>query len=97
MNPLQQKIKSISDRLSLVLSDYNNLLKENFELKETILGLQKELGQEKRKNNNLEGNLLLLKKTTGNNLSNTEEESLDVMLDQYLVELDKCIASLTLQ
>ncbi len=97
MNPLQQKIKSISDRLSVVLSDYNNLLKENCELKETIAGLQKELGQEKRKNTNLEGNLLLLKKTTGNNLSNNEEESLDIMLDQYLLELDKCIASLNMQ
>ena len=97
MNPLQQKIKSINDRLSLVLNDYNSLLKENFDLRELADELQKDLELEKSKNASLEGNLLLLKKTTGNNLSNSEEESLDVMLDQYLKELDKCIASLNLQ
>jgi len=97
MNPLHDKIESINKKIGLLLDDYNKLFEENCNLKNHITDLQNKVDFEKRKSQNLEGNLVLLKKTAGNSLSNDESQNLDLLLDQYLKEIDKCIASLNVQ
>ncbi len=93
MVELDLQIKSIQDKLQLLVKQHQLLQKENGKLKKelekaTLLNTEKEQSLQ-----NLQQQLDVLKLGSGN-LDQAEKLALGKRIDAYLKEIDKCLALL---
>ncbi len=93
MVELDLQIKSIQDKLQLLVKQHQLLQKENGKLKKelekaTLLNTEKEQSLQ-----NLQQQLDVLKLGSGN-LDHAEKLALGKRIDAYLKEIDKCLALL---
>jgi chromosome segregation ATPase len=93
MQPLQQQLKQVNDKLQQLLKHQQSLQKENSNLKATIKELKNSIDS---KNQTLEelGQQKMVKQLNNANLNDGEKKELEKKLNQYIREIDRCIAML---
>ena len=94
MNPLEQHIQRIGEKLQLLLKQYRALQKDNEKLKtelQDIRGLQTE---KNRQMEDLEQKVAILKTAT-NNMSEDDKKDLEKRLNHFIKEIDRCVSLLS--
>ena len=93
MNPLQQHLQRINEKLQLLLKQYRAVQKENEKLKSALADSKKEQADNLRQIEALEQKVAVLKTAT-NNLDEDDKKELEKRINTYLKEIDRCIAVL---
>lgn len=94
MNPLEQHIQRINEKLQQLLKGYRLLQKENEKLKKELIdirGLQMERSKQMEE---LEQKVAILKTAT-NNMNEGDKKDLEKRLNHYIKEIDRCISVLS--
>ena len=93
MNAMQEQIDRINEKLQVLLKKYQALQKENERIK---LDLDNRNGKEKEwrdKTESLQHQVEILKASSGQ-LDETAKKDFEKRINQYLKEIDRCIALL---
>ncbi len=97
MNPLKVQISSIDKKINVLLKDYDQTLQSNFQLEKENQRLEGMINTQQTRIAEMEKTMNLIKMTRGETISDNEKSNLDELLDQYIKEIDKCIAVLSRQ
>ncbi len=92
-NPLEQHIQRINEKLQQLLKQYRSVLKENEKLKKEIAGMKTLQIEKEQRLAELEQKVVILKTATGN-MTAEDKKDLEKRLNQYIREIDRCIAIL---
>ena len=93
MNAMQEQIERINEKLQVLLKKYQALQKENEKIK---LDLDNRNGKEKEwreKTESLQQQVEILKASTGQ-MDEASKKEFEKRINQYLKEIDRCIALL---
>ena len=93
MNAMQEQIDRINEKLQVLLKKYQALQKENEKIK---LDLDSRNGKEKEwrdKTESLQQQVEILKASTGQ-MDEASKKDFEKRINQYLKEIDRCIALL---
>ena len=93
MVDLDLQIKSIQDKLQLLLKQQAVLQKENQRLKKELEKATADLTEKQELVQNLQQQMDVVKLGSGN-LNEAEKNALGKRIDVYLKEIDKCLALL---
>jgi FtsZ-binding cell division protein ZapB len=93
MNPLEEKIKKISEKMQLLLKQHHGLIKENDRLQKEILDLRRLQEEKARQIDQLDQKLAVLRTATGK-LDDSDKKELEKRLSHYIREIDRCMALL---
>jgi len=93
MNPLEEQIKRISEKLQLLLKQQQLLQKENDKLHKELGDIKKLYGEKARQIDELDQKVAVLKTAT-NNMSDADKKELEKRLNSYIKEIDRCIEML---
>lgn len=93
MSTIEEHINSINTKLQLLLKKYAALQKENLNLSNEIETLIKNERGYVEKINSLEIQAGILKASAGK-LTDTEKHDFEKRINQYIKDLDKCMAML---
>ena len=93
MSTPQEHIKKIQDKLQMLVDKYNGLRRENDRLKKSLQDLNAEADYLKEKNDQMSLQLNMMK------VAETEDSkeaklALEKKINEYIKEIDKCIAHL---
>jgi len=93
MQSLHQQLKQVNDKLQQLLKQQHAIQKENSALKATIKDLRSSI---QLKDQRLEefDQQKMVKQINNGNLGESEKKELEKKLNQYLREIDRCIAML---
>lgn len=94
MRDVQQQITGIEQKLEKLFVFHNQLIQENSVLEEENRLLKEEVRQNRRQIVEMQNSMSLLKRAKGGSISGDQQKDLDKMLDTYIREIDKCIATL---
>lgn len=94
MSDTQQPWKRINDKLQQVLQQYQVLQKDNDRLHKELKELKAKDALQTRRVEELEIKIAALKTATGQ-LDEADKKELDKRLQQYIREIDRCIAMLS--
>lgn len=89
----QEHINNIQQKLSTLIERYNALMKENERLKKNLLESTGELNAVKETNDQLTLQLNMLK-AGESEVSKESRNALEKKINEYVKEIDKCIAQL---
>ena len=93
MNAMQEQIERINEKLQVLLKKYQALQKENEKIK---LDLDNRNGKEKEwreKTESLQQQVEILRASTGQ-MDEASKKEFEKRINQYLKEIDRCIALL---
>jgi len=94
MNPLEQHIQRINEKLQQLLKQYRSVQKENEKLKKELT-IVKDLQTERaRQIDELEQKVSILKTAT-NNMNEEDRKDLEKRINHYVKEIDRCIGILS--
>jgi chromosome segregation ATPase len=93
MPAAQEHINTIQDKLSTLIERYNGLLKENERLKKSLNDSTEELQLLREKNDQITLQLNMLK-VAASEESKESRNALEKKINEYIKEIDKCIAQL---
>ena len=93
MPTAQEHINTIQDKLSTLIERYNGLLKENERLKKSLNDSTEELQLLREKNDQITLQLNMLK-VAASEESKESRNTLEKKINEYIKEIDKCIAQL---
>lgn len=93
MTDLEQHIKRITEKLHFILKNYSHLQRENEKLKNELLSV-KSREAEKDDLLKLMGLRTEVLKASKGTMSDDEKRIFEKTINQYLKEIDKCIALL---
>ena len=93
MPTAQEHINTIQDKLSTLIERYNGLLKENERLKKSVNDSTEELQLLREKNDQITLQLNMLK-VAASEESKESRNALEKKINEYIKEIDKCIAQL---
>jgi len=94
MNPLEQHIQRINEKLQQLLKQYRAVQKENEKLKKELTGIKDLQAQRNRQIDELEQKVSILKTAT-NNLNEEDRKDLEKRINHYVKEIDRCIGLLS--
>lgn len=94
MNPLEQHLQRVSEKLQLLLKRYKALQKDNERLKQELFDLKQADAARAQQLEDLEQKVIILKTAT-NNMTEQDKKDLEKKLNQYIREIDRCIAVLS--
>ncbi|GAC1447870.1 MAG: hypothetical protein NVSMB7_08910 [Chitinophagaceae bacterium] len=94
MNPLEQHIQRINEKLQQLLKQYRVSQKENEKLKKELADIKGMQAEKARQMEELEQKVAILKTAT-NNMNDSDKKELEMRLNQYIREIDKCITMLS--
>jgi len=94
MNPLEQHIQRINEKLQQLLKQYRASQKETEKLKKELADIKSLQNEKIRQMEELEQKVAILKTAT-NNLNEADKKDLEKRLNQYIREIDRCIAMLS--
>ena len=89
----QEHIKRIQDKLMLLIDKYNALQKENERLRKSLQDLNNEADLLKEKNDQISLQLNMMKVAETDD-SKEAKLALEKKINEYIKEIDKCIAHL---
>jgi chromosome segregation ATPase len=90
----QHYIKSINEKLQRLLKQYHHLQKENKKLAEALAGYAEKEKEATQKIDELHQQLLIAKSATLQ-MSGADKAAFEKRINQYIKEVDKCIALLS--
>ncbi|NBO58080.1 MAG: hypothetical protein EBU73_03980 [Chitinophagia bacterium] len=93
MSTPQEHIKKIQDKLLLLVDKYNGLQRENEKLKKSLQDLHTEAAYLKEKNDQMSLQLNMMKVAETDD-SKEAKLALEKKINEYIKEIDKCIAHL---
>ncbi|MEY3921046.1 MAG: hypothetical protein RL634_807 [Bacteroidota bacterium] len=93
MSTPQEHIKKIQDKLLLLVDKYNGLQRENEKLKKSLQDLHTEAENLKEKNDHMSLQLNMMKVAETDD-SKEAKLALEKKINEYIKEIDKCIAHL---
>jgi len=94
MNPLEDHIQRISEKMQQLLRQYQLQQKENERLKKELQQVKELESARARQLEELEQKVAVLKTAT-NNMSDADKKDLEKPLNHYLKEIDRCIEMLS--
>lgn len=94
MMSLDQQFNSIHDKIQLLLKQMGRLQKENERLKEQLQEAALKESNALQQADELRQQLAILKFAAGN-MSEQEKKDFEKKINQYIREIDKCIAYLS--
>jgi chromosome segregation ATPase len=94
MNPLEDHIQRISEKMQQLLRQYQLQQKENERLKKELQQVKELESARARQLEELEQKVAVLKTAT-NNMSDADKKDLEKRLNHYLKEIDRCIEMLS--
>jgi chromosome segregation ATPase len=94
MNPLEDHIQRISEKMQQLLRQYQLQQKENERLKKELQQVKELESARARQLEELEQKVAVLKTAT-NNMSDADKKGLEKRLNHYLKEIDRCIEMLS--
>ncbi len=94
-NRLTTVIGRIDRRIDALLEDYLHLEEDCEKLMMENESLKKEVKLREARINDLKKSILVLKKTRSANMTDTDKKELNKILDEYIREIDRCIAELS--
>jgi ABC-type iron transport system FetAB ATPase subunit len=94
MNPLEQHIQRINEKLQQLLKQYRVSQKENEKLKKELSDIRGLQNERIRQMEELEQKVAILKTAT-NNLNDDDKKELEKRLNHYIREIDRCISMLS--
>jgi len=94
MNPLEDHIQRINDKMQQLLRKYQLQQKENERLKKELQQVKELESARARQLEELEQKVAVLKTAT-NNMSDADKKDLEKRLNHYLKEIDRCIEMLS--
>jgi len=94
MNPLEQHIQRINEKLQQLLKQYRAVQKENEKLKKELTGIKDLQAERNRQIDELEQKVSILKTAT-NNLNEEDRKDLEKRINHYVKEIDRCIGLLS--
>ncbi len=93
MNPLEEHIQRINEKMQSLLKLYQLQQKENDRLKKELQQVKSMEATRARQIEELEQKVAVLKTAT-NNMGEADKKELEKKLNQYLKEIDRCIEML---
>ena len=93
MNPLEEQIHRINEKMLQLLKQYQLQQKENERLKKELQQVKGLETSRARQIDELEQKVAVLKTATSN-MSETDKKDLEKRLNHYLKEIDRCIEML---
>jgi archaellum component FlaC len=94
MNPLEQHIQRINEKLQNLLKQYRFLQKDNEKLRKELNDIRGIHSERSKQIEELEQKVAILKTAT-NNMSNEDKKELEKRLNHYIKEIDRCITILS--
>lgn len=94
MNPLEQHIQRINEKLQQLLKQYRAVQKENEKLKKELTGIKDLQAERNRQIDELEQKVSILKTAT-NNMNEEDRKELEKRINHYIKEIDRCISVLS--
>jgi uncharacterized phage infection (PIP) family protein YhgE len=94
MNPLEQHIQRINEKLQQLLKGYRLLQKENEKLKKELIDIRGLHTERSKQMEELEQKVAILKTAT-NNMNEEDKKDLEKRLNHYIKEIDRCISILS--
>lgn len=94
MNNLEVHIKSVNDKLQLLLKKHIALQKENESLRSEVISLKEKEVEYKFALHELDQKVYVLKAASGE-MTSTDKKEFEKRINQYLKEIDKCIGLLS--
>jgi septal ring factor EnvC (AmiA/AmiB activator) len=94
LNPTEQHLKRIQDKLQQLLKQYSIVQKENSYLKEE-LGKSKQVAETLYKNIDVLKQQVNVLQLSAGEMNGTGKKEMAKRIDSYLKEIDRCIASLS--
>ena len=93
MNPLQEQIKRINEKLLQLLKQHQLLQKENDKMKKELNEIKNLHAAKTSQIDELEQKVAVLKTAT-NNMNVTDKKELEKRLSHYIREIDRCIETM---
>ena len=94
MNPLEQHIQRVNEKVQQLLKQYRASQKEAEKLRKELADIKNLQLERTRQMDELEQKVAILKTAT-NNLNEADKKDLEKRLNQYIREIDRCIAMLS--
>jgi len=94
MNPLEQHIQRINEKLQQLLKQYRFVQKENEKLRKELTDIKGLHTERSKQIEELEQKVSILKTAT-NNMSEEDKKNLEKRLNHYIKEIDRCIGLLS--
>jgi hypothetical protein len=93
MHPFEQQLKRVNEKLQQLLKQYQSLQKENEKLKQDIQLVTTRYNGLIEQTDKLEQQTEILKLSKGE-MNEAEKKAFEKRLNQYVKEIDRCIALL---
>ncbi|MEP6726176.1 MAG: hypothetical protein ABJC98_10190 [Bacteroidota bacterium] len=94
MNPLEQHIQRINEKLQQLLKGYRFVQKENEKLKKELADIRGLHTERSKQIEDLEQKVAVLKTATSN-MTEGDKKDLEKRLNHYIKEIDRCISILS--
>ena len=94
MSVLEENIRRVNNKLLLLLKQYQQLQKENGQLKTALNDLKNSRENDLKRIAELEQQAGILKSAAGK-MDEADKKSFEKHIDQYIREIDKCIGLLS--
>jgi vacuolar-type H+-ATPase subunit I/STV1 len=94
MNPLEQHIQRINEKIQQLLKQYRLSQKENEKLRKELADIKALHTERSNLIDELEQKVAILKTAT-NNMNEEDKKDLEKRLNHYIREIDRCIAILS--
>ncbi len=94
MNPTEQHLKRIQDKLQQLLKNYSALQKENDRLKQELEKDHKEAKEQQKKIEELKQQADILRLNAGE-MTDVDKKEFEKRINSYLREIDRCIVLLS--
>ncbi len=94
MNPVEQHIQRINEKIQQLLKKYRASQKENEKLRKELADIKSLHAERSLLIDELEQKVTILKTAT-NNMSEADKKELEKRLNHYVKEIDRCIGMLS--
>ena len=94
MNPLEQHIQRINEKIQQLLKQFRASQRENEKLKKELADIKALHAERSQLIDALEQKVAILKTAT-NNMNEGDKKELEKRLNQYIKEIDRCIGLLS--
>lgn len=94
MNPVEQHIQRINEKIQQLLKQYRASQKENEKLRKELADIKSLHTERSQLIDELEQKVAILKTAT-NNMTEADKKELEKRLNHYIKEIDRCIGMLS--
>lgn len=94
MNPSEQQLKRIQEKLQQLLKEHQALKKENVKLQKELSSSKEQFSLQKQTMESLQEQISILK-LSATAMDETDKKELEKRINAYIKEIDRCISLLS--